>query len=1314
MEEMATDFPGAEFQAVLDASLDATFVLDPDGRILNANRAAARCYGYSQEELRQINVAELAAPEIRGEVPGKLNDLLASTAIFESSHQRRDGARLSVEVHAQPLTLQGRRIILASVRDITERQQSRLALQEKEHFLQRILDTEPGTVYIHDLAEGRNVYVNRHFSTAFGYSPEQTEAIGSDVINLFHPDDRPAIVAHHRAWRVADDNETRDLEYRMRDADGAWRWLNSRETPFARDQAGRVSQVLGIAKDVTARKQAEIWLRRRNHILEMMVAGTDLSLILTTLVRAIESQSPGMLGSVLLLDDDGVHVRHGAAPSLPAEFVAAVDGQPIGPAAGSCGTAAFRREAVYVEDLRVDPLWDSYRAVAMRFGLVAAWSHPILDRGGRVLGTFAMYYRKPALPGPEHAQLMESVLHLASIAISRQREEVALREKDERLVKAQQVAHIGFIEWNLKTDAIYCSDEAYRIYGLVRETEFMGPDMIARVVHPDDLELVRSGLERAILGLGKFDLIHRIARPDGGVIWVHAQAELVRDEGKGADVLLGTMVDITRRKQAEEALQRMTRLYAALSQCNQAIVRCSSEAELYPQICRDVVEFGGMRMAWIGMIDESTGVMRPVASSGEQGDYLDAFEMPLRGDDSRSHGPLGSSLRENRPYWCQDFQHDPSTAPWRDSAARHGWHAMASLPLNQKGLPVGALVVYSEVCDAFDKPAQDLLIEMAMDISFALDRFASEADRKLSEEKLRMSELRLRTIIETEPECVKVVNRDGRLLDMNAAGLAMLEVDSIEEARRRSLHSFLLPEHREPFMALHGRVMKGESAILEFEIVGCKGTRRWLETHAAPMRDAQGEIVSLLGISRDITERKYSEERIQYLANFDALTGLPNRNLLADHLQYAISLVKRTNGNLAVIFIDLDRFKDINDTLGHSVGDAFLIEVGARLKRVLRESDTASRLGGDEFILILPDTDAQGAATIVEKLLEAISQPYQVEQYALIVTASIGIAIYPHDGENLETLSRSADTAMYRAKADGRNSYRFFTAEMQARASRHMQLVNALHRALEQDQLQLYYQPQYSICDGEIVGLEALLRWDHPELGEIFPAEFIPVAEDCGLILPIGEWVIRTAVTQLKHWLDRGFPPMVMAVNLSAVQFRHRSLPDLISGILDEASLPAELLELELTESVAMHDPEGAIAVMNALHGRGIRMSIDDFGTGYSSLNYLKKFRVYKLKIDKSFIQDIGADSEDRAIVAAITSMSRSLGLRTIAEGVETAEQLEFLREQGCNEAQGYYFSRPMPAMEIEAFLAIRTANAGSGGNGHVDRGAGSENPMTI
>lgn len=429
------------------------------------------------------------------------------------------------------------------------------------------------------------------------------------------------------------------------------------------------------------------------------------------------------------------------------------------------------------------------------------------------------------------------------------------------------------------------------------------------------------------------------------------------------------------------------------------------------------------------------------------------------------------------------------------------------------------------------------------------------------------------------------------------------------------------------------------------------------------------------------------EEHVQWLANFDVLTGLPNRALLTYRINFALNMAQRSHAQLAVMFLDLDHFKNVNDTLGHHIGDELLKEVAKRLKSAVREQDTVSRLGGDEFILVLPDTDADGAARVAEKLLKVIAQPCQIEQYEQVITPSIGIVMYPGDGEDVESLFKCADVAMYRAKHDGRNSYQFFTQEMQTHSARTLQLDNALRRALERDQLRLHYQPQVSLQDGRIIGAEALLRWQHPELGAVSPAEFIPIAESSGQILPIGEWVLRSAVHQLKVWMDSGLEPMTMAVNLSAVQFRHPHLPELVTQILEEAKLPPQYLELELTEGVAMDAPLRAMAVMDNLHQRGIRMSIDDFGTGYSSLSHLKRFQVYKLKIDQSFVSNITEDPEDQTIVVAIISLAGCLGLQTIAEGVETEEQLAFLREQGCNEVQGYYFSKPLPAAEFERLL---------------------------
>ena len=1286
LDPRGTDIDG---RALFDAGPDAAYVVDPDGWILDANQVAVDRYGYSLEEFRQLSIADLAAAELRCVVPERIAMLSKAGAIFEWRHRSKDGRELLVEIHTHPIMYRGSEALLASARDISGQKNLMRELRDRNHLLDRILNTEPGTVYVFDLLESQNVFVNRHWSLAFGYTVEEIQQPGGDLRQLLHPEDLPKVAAHHESWRSGREGEVRSIDYRVRDKQGVWHWLSSHETPFLRDDDGGVRQILGIANEVTARKRAEILLAGQNHVLEMIALGLPLQATLTSLVGLIEEQSPGMLGSILLLDRDGVHVRHGAAPSLPAEFMAAVDGQPIGPAAGSCGTAAFRREAVIVEDIAINPLWELYRTVALAHGLRACWSTPIFDDQRRVLGTFAMYYRHPGRPEPQHWQLIALATHVAAIAIGRHQAERERSESEARLRKAQRVAHMGFLHWNLQTQEIVCSDEVYAMYGVDPVDVPTTPEFVARLVHPDDLDLVHRSLDLAIKRIKPYDIDHRIQRADGTVIWVHAQAELVSNAERGAEILLGTVVDITARKQAEAAMQRMSQLYAALSQCNQAIVHSANEAELLPKICHAAVHFGGMKMAWIGMLDPSTSTIIPVASYGSGVEYLEGIEISTDGSLPAGRGPTGTAVRENRPYWCQDFLGDPSSIPWRGRASKFGWMSSAVIPLRREGAPVGALTLYSETVQAFDEQTQSLLVEMAMDISYALDHFMFEAGRGRAEAALRASEQHLRTIVETEPECVKVLAANGKLLEINAAGLTMLEADSPEQVLERNLLEFIMPEYREAFLDLHQRVLGGASDRLQFEIVGMKGARRWLETHAAPMRNEQGYVATVLGVTRDITEQRLNEERIRYLANFDGLTGLPNRAQLEDHIEYAINMAKRNHEQLALMFFDIDRFKDVNDTLGHSFGDAVLIEVARRLKNISRAEDAVSRLGGDEFVLMLPGSDARGAAQFAQRLLQVVAEPFPYKQHDLTVTASIGVAMFPEDGEDLETLARKADTAMYRAKHEGRNAYRFFTGEMQARAARNMLLLNALRQALDRDQLQVHFQPQLSISGGaRLVGAEALLRWFHPQLGIVSPTEFIPVAEDSGLILPIGEWTLRTAVRQLRRWMDAGHQQMVIAVNVSAVQFRHPNLPDLVVRILDEEQVSPDHLELELTEGVATHDPMRAIEVMNELHGRGIRMSIDDFGTGYSSLNYLKKFKAYKLKIDQSFVRDIGTDQEDRAIVAAIISMSRNLGLQTIAEGVETAEQLAFLREQGCDEAQGYFYGRPVPAKQFEVFLA--------------------------
>ncbi len=907
---------------------------------------------------------------------------------------------------------------------------------------------------------------------------------------------------------------------------------------------------------------------------------------------------------------------------------------------------------------------------------------------------------------------------------------------------------------------------------------------------------------------------------------------------------------------SEAQLKRLAGLYAALSDCNQAIVRCVTEHELFEQICRAAVEHGGATMAWIGLMNPQDRRIMPTVSYGVGVECLGDIHIAMDADDASGQGPVSDAMRRGQPFWCQDYLNDPVTALWHPLARQFGWAASAALPLHRDGRVVGAFNVHFGVVNAFDEPAQKLMLEMASDIDHALRNFDREAARVLDlalraqtqqmdalrsfmlerlasdvplEQVLKDFVLKIEDTLPGALCSILLLDEDGLHLGSGVAphlpdfynaaidgvtigpqtgscgtaaytgqrvivgdiathpywadykdlaqraGLAACWSEPIRSGSNKVLGTFAI-YHRAPAMpqahelaliemAAHltaiaierkraevqlqlvakvfeqgsesivitdsqghiVRVNHAFSQITGYSEAEARGRNpsmlasgrheadffrsMWASLHGhgqwqgeiwnrrkdgthypellsiSLLRDSSGAVANYVAVATDISKHKKDEERIRLLVDFDPLTGLPNRRLLRDRVVSALSHAQRQGEPLVLMFLDLDRFKNVNDSLGHHTGDELLVQVAKRLKSVLREQDTVCRLGGDEFVLLCPDVDAMGAAHVASKVLEITSQRYLIDQQELAMTFSIGIALYPTDGDSFETLSTSADTAMHRAKQAGRNAYRFFTPEMQTQSSRTLQLENGLRRALELQQLHLVYQPQVSLHDGRVVGMEALLRWQHPTLGTVSPAEFIPIAEDSGLILPIGEWVLRTATQQMRVWLDAGLPVQQMAVNLSAVQFRQESLLDLVKQVLAETKLPPHYLELELTEGVAMNDPMGAMAVMNNLHQLGVRMSIDDFGTGYSSLNYLKRFSVYKLKIDQSFVRDITDDPDDKAIVVAIIALARSLGFTTIAEGVETQGQLDFLREQGCDEVQGYFFSEPLPAKRFEAYV---------------------------
>lgn len=459
----------------------------------------------------------------------------------------------------------------------------------------------------------------------------------------------------------------------------------------------------------------------------------------------------------------------------------------------------------------------------------------------------------------------------------------------------------------------------------------------------------------------------------------------------------------------------------------------------------------------------------------------------------------------------------------------------------------------------------------------------------------------------------------------------------------------------------------------------------WLTISA--YRDADGKVLNYVGVASDISERVAAQERIRQLAYFDPLTNLPNRRLLQDRAEQALAGAEREGKQLALLFIDLDHFKTINDSLGHSAGDLLLTEVAQRLQSCVRRMDTVARLGGDEFVVLLTEVTVEGVTEVARKLIYRVGRPYSIESHELGVTPSLGISIFPQDGRDFEALLKHADTAMYRAKESGRNGYQFFASEMNTAAIERLVLENSLRQGVERGEFVLHYQPQIDLSTGRIVGAEALVRWRHPQLGLVPPGKFIPVAEVSGLIVMIGEWVLGEACRQNRAWQDAGLPRISVAVNISAVQFRGGHIEDNVATVLTDTGLAPEWLELELTEGIVMVGAGATVETLQRISDMGVKLAIDDFGTGYSSLSYLKRFPIDRLKIDQSFIRDIVTDTDDWAISSAIISMGHSLRLKVIAEGVEHVEQLEMLRRQGCDEVQGYHFSVPLPADEFALLL---------------------------
>ena len=594
---------------------------------------------------------------------------------------------------------------------------------------------------------------------------------------------------------------------------------------------------------------------------------------------------------------------------------------------------------------------------------------------------------------------------------------------------------------------------------------------------------------------------------------------------------------------------------------------------------------------------------------------------------------------------------------------------------------------------ALREGAQDYLIKGQIETRGLLRALRYAAERKTMEEALFVEKERAQVTLDCIGDAVACTDISGNITFLNLVAEKMTGW-SLREATGHSMAEvfhIVNATTREPIpnpMDLAVERDRIGHLPLNSLLIRRDGHEIPIEDCVAPIHDRQGQAIGAVIVFRDVSATRAMALQIMHSAEHDFLTDLPNRMLLNDRISHVITLAERHVKKVAILFLDLDGFKHINDSLGHAVGDKLLQSIAKRLGNCVRASDTVSRQGGDEFVVLLSEVEhPEDVAFTARRMLRAVAQPHYIDQYDLHVTTSIGVSVYPDDGLDPETLIKNADTAMYQAKENGRENYQFFKPSMNVRAVERQSIEESLRRALERHEFEVHYQPKVSLKTGQITGAEALLRWTHPTRGPVSPAQFIPIAEDCGLILPIGKWVLREACKQARVWLDAGLPLGSMAVNISALEFRNESFLDGVFAVLRHTGLDPKILELELTESVLMKHAESTALILRSLRERDVQVAVDDFGTGYSSLSYLRKFPINSLKIDQSFVRQIGDTADEATIVSAAISMGQSMKLRVVAEGVETPHELAFLQARQCDEAQGYHFSRPVPPQQFAILL---------------------------
>lgn len=869
-----------------------------------------------------------------------------------------------------------------------------------------------------------------------------------------------------------------------------------------RNAAGEAMGVLTIGRDVSEIMRHERLEEIRSRIFEFLANGSPLFQVLEMVADYVESVRPDFIASLMLASEDNRHLLSGVAPHLSPEYLAAIDGLEIAEGYGSCGTAAWRREAVIADDINTDPAWAHYKHLALQSGLQACWSEPILDSSGGVLGVLGIYLKSPAHPSWQDRELMRHASQLAAIAIERKRANDRLWESERKYRTLVEDSPDLFVRYDRECRRIYVSDAYEQMYGLPAS---------------------------AVLG------------------------------------------------------KRPTEVWGAMRMTPQEFERR----------------------------------LLQVMETGERAEIdIDWYA---------SHGD----------YICLSMRAVPE--------------------YDREGNVVSVLSITRDISEA-----------------------------KRAEKALHLHEQELRSLVENTPDTIARYDRDCRRIYANPKMLAVLGSPK-EDALYKTPSEFPGGESAYAYeQRIHEVLESGKPSDFELTWTGRDGKQSVSYIRLTPEFGTDQEVVSVLAVGRDITEIDEYRQSIHHLAFYDTLTNLPNRALLSDRLQQTIADASWHGYMFGLMMLDLDRFKEVNDTLGHGVGDILLCEASERILECVRIYDTVARMGGDEFAILLPQVRESGdLGLIANKIVEAFQQPFTISGKELFISASIGIALYPSDSAEIDALFRFADSAMYHAKKKGRNNFQFYAKELTARSTERMAMDAALRRAVKNDEFELFFQPQVELAGGSLVGAEALLRWRQKDGSMVMPDKFIPVAEETGMIVGIGEWVLEKACRVAVEWNKGRKTPFRIAVNLSTRQFIRNDLIGTVRRILTRTNCLPDWIKLEITESLLLEDSVEILEILKVFDEMGIKISIDDFGTGYSALSYLNRFPVSQIKIDRSFVRDIPHDQEKAELVKAIISIAHALQLDLVAEGIETQEQAHYLNQQHCPTGQGYLFGKPMSSHEF-------------------------------